>query len=281
VGSSLVDTDNHTRTGRGIYHTSDVVAREVRAWLGERHLLLITDFDGTLSKLAPTPDDAVMSAEVRRALGVVAVHPRTTLAVVSGRRIDDVRDRTEAVAAYVGGLHGLEIAGPSSRFAHPALARAAVAVAGIRAEAERALAWCPQAVLEDKTYALTLHVRRVPPGDAGKALGQFVELAQPALDADLLRVLPGAQVLELLPAVDWHKGKAVEWIRSAVDVGPTTGVGVVYLGDDRTDEDAFATIGMRGVSIGVGDRPHDHLIRFRLASPASVGRFFERLCEGM
>ncbi len=260
---------------------SDVVARQVRTWLGERHLLLTTDFDGTLSNLAPTPDEAELSGEVQTALRTLAAHPRVTLAIVSGRRIEDVRARTGDIASFVGGLHGLEIVGPAGGFLHPALGRVAPVVADIYRNATRALAWCRDAVLEDKTYALTLHVRRVPDEEAAQALGQFVALAQPALDADLLRVLPGAQVLELLPAVDWHKGKAVDWIRSAVDVGPTAGVGVVYLGDDRTDEDAFATLGGRGVSIGVGDRPHDHLIQFRLEGPASVGRFLDRLCADL
>lgn len=260
-----------------MYHTSDVVARELRRWLGERHLLLVTDFDGTLSDLAPTPAEAVMSSAVRDALTAMAGRPRTTLAVVSGRRIDDVRMRTQDVAPYVGGLHGLEIDGPTGGFRHPALQRAAPVLADILARARLALGWCPEVVLEDKTYAVTCHVRRVRADDAGRALGQFVEIAQPALDADLLRVLPGAQALELLPAVEWHKGKAVDWIRSVVDIGPTSGVGVVYLGDDRTDEDAFAVLKDRGIAIGVGDRPHDHLIHFRLAGPASVGRLFERL----
>lgn len=260
---------------------SDVVAREVHTWLGERHLLLATDFDGTLSNLAPTPSEAQVSVEVQSALRTLAAHPRVTLAIVSGRRIDDVRERTGHLAPFVGGLHGLEIAAPTGGFLHPALSRVAPVVAEIHRNATRALAWCRDAVLEDKTYALTLHVRRVPDEEAAQALGQFVGLAQPALDADLLRVLPGAQVLELLPAVDWHKGKAVDWIRSAVDVGPTSGVGVVYLGDDRTDEDAFATLSGRGLSIGVGDRPHDHLIQFRLEGPASVGRFLDRLCADL
>lgn len=257
------------------------MAREVCAWLADRHLLLVTDFDGTLSVLAPTPDGAALSPAVRRALGEVAVHPRMTLAIVSGRRIEDVRDRTEAVAAWVGGLHGLEITGPTGSFLHPALVSVAPAIAEIRARAAAALAWCPQAVLEDKTYALSCHVRGVPTADAGRALGQFVELAQFALDADLLRVLPGAQVLELLPAVEWHKGKAVDWIRAGLGRNPASDVGVVYLGDDRTDEDAFATLKDWGVAIGVGDRPHDHLIRFRLAGPASVGRFLERVCANL
>lgn len=260
-----------------MYHASDVVAQEVRRWLGERPLLLVTDFDGTLSDLAPTPGEAVMSPEVSETLRLVGEHPRTTLAVVSGRRIDDVRGRTADVAPFVGGLHGLEIVGPSGGFLHPALARVEPVIADILARARITLAWCPDIVLEDKTYALTCHVRKASVEDAGRALGQFVEIAQPALDADLLRVLPGAQALELLPAVEWHKGKAVDWIRSVVDLGPTGGVGVVYLGDDRTDEDAFATLKDRGVAIGVGDRPHDHLIKFRLAGPASVGRFLDRL----
>jgi len=260
-----------------VYHTSDVVARDVCAWLGDRHLLLATDFDGTLSAVVSRPADAVLSPAVRTALAAVAVHPRMTLAIVSGRRIDDVRVRTEGVSAYVAGLHGLEIAGPDTVFRHPGLEAVAPVIAGIRQRAAAALAWCPAAVLEDKTYALTCHVRSVPAADAGRALGQFVEIAQAALDADVLRLLPGAQVLELLPAVNWHKGTAVERIRSAVEAGVQQDVGVVYLGDDRTDEDAFATLGDLGMPIGVGDRPHDHLIRFRLAGPDSVGRLLERM----
>lgn len=260
---------------------SDTVARAVLDWLGERPLLFVTDFDGTLADLAPTPAEAVMSEAVGRSLADLAAHPRATVAVVSGRRLADVRARTHDVASYVGGLHGLEIDGPTGGFLHPALARLQPVIADIRTRAATLLAWCPEVVLEDKTYALTCHVRKVPPDRAGRVLGQFVEIAQPALDADLLRVLPGAQALELLPAVDWHKGKAVEWIRSVVDLGPTAGTGVVYLGDDRTDEDAFATLKDRGLSIGVGERPHDRLIRFRLQGPASVGRLLAELRAGL
>jgi trehalose-phosphatase len=258
-----------------VYYTADAVARHVREWLGRRPMLLVSDFDGTLSNLAPTPGEAVMSAAVHAALRAVAQHPRVTLAVVSGRRISDVRVRTGNLAEFVGGLHGLEIEGPDASFRHPALPKVARVLQEIRQRAADVLSWCPAVVLEDKEYALTCHVRRVPAPDAGRALGQFVEVAQPMLDSDLLRVLPGSQAVELLPAVDWHKGKAVDWIRSVVDTGPGLGAGVVYIGDDRTDEDAFATIQSRGMAIGVGDRPHDHLIRFRLAGPASVGRFLE------
>jgi trehalose-phosphatase len=87
------------------------------------------------------------------------------------------------------------------------------------------------------------------------------------------------KALELLPAVDWHKGRATEWIRSRVRAKVGGPLAVVYLGDDRTDEDAFDVLGPDDVAIGVGDRPHTHLIDWRLAGPDSVGRFFGHLAR--
>jgi trehalose-6-phosphatase len=55
---------------------------------------------------------------------------------------------------------------------------------------------------------------------------------------------------------------------------------VVYLGDDRTDEDAFTSLAEDDLAIGVGDRPHTHLIDWRLAGPASVGRMLGLLRNG-
>jgi trehalose-6-phosphatase len=51
----------------------------------------------------------------------------------------------------------------------------------------------------------------------------------------------------------------------------------VYLGDDRTDEDAFSALLEDDVAVGVGTRPHTHLIDYRLAGPDAVGAFFEEL----
>jgi trehalose 6-phosphate phosphatase len=59
----------------------------------------------------------------------------------------------------------------------------------------------------------------------------------------------------------------------------TDPIAIVYLGDDRTDEDAFDALGDGDVVVGVGERPHAHLIDWRLAGPASVGRFLGHLAR--
>jgi trehalose 6-phosphate phosphatase len=208
---------------------------------------------------------------VRAEVDAISRLDSVTFGVVSGRRLPDVRTRVGPAAEFVAGIHGLEIEGPGVEFHHQALVDVVPVLQTIRESAERELAWCPGVLLEDKTYALTCHVRLAPPELAGRALEEFETIAEPQLEAKVLKCLPGAKALELLPAVDWHKGRAVEWIRSIVQSRFGDPV-VVYLGDDRTDEDAFDVLRDDDVAIGVGDWPHTDLIDWRLAGPLSVGR---------
>lgn len=257
-----------------------MVAAEVRRRFEDRHVLLLTDYDGTLAELAPTPAEAVLSDHVRVEFGALATIPDMTVGVVSGRRLDDVRQRVGSSPEFVAGLHGLEIAGPGTSFRHGSLDMVAPVLAKVADNMQQHLAWCPGCLIENKTYALTCHVRLAPPELADSILDEFESLAEPLLEARVLRLLVGAKAMELLPAVDWDKGRAVNWIRNDVQRRSQRPVSVVYLGDDRTDEDAFSALGDDDMAIGVGERPHTHLIDCRLAGPASVGRFFARLRNG-
>lgn len=254
------------------------MAREVSARVGDRHLLLLTDFDGTLSDLAPTPDAATVSDAVQADMARLAALDSVTFGVVSGRRLEDVGKRVPP-AEFVAGLHGLEIAGPGESYRHPVLDSTAPVIARLMRACGEKLAWCPGVFLEDKKYALTCHVRLVPETLADRALEEFETLADPELEAGVLRAMTGAKAIELLPAVDWHKGRACEWIRGRLRDRVAEAISIVYLGDDRTDEDAFAVLHDDDLVIGVGPRPHTQLIDWRLAGPASVGRFFGQLAS--
>lgn len=270
----------HDTSGGAPFADPEIVAADVRSRLAGRHLLLLTDFDGTLSEIAPRPADAVVSDTVRRELTRVAKLDSVTVGVVSGRRLDDVARRVGPAAEFAAGLHGLEIVGPDAAFHHYALDSVESVIARLAAAAERELAWCPGVFLENKTYALTCHVRMSPPPLADRALEEFEALAEPQLEARVLKLITGSKANELLPAVDWHKGRAAEWIRARVAPRVDRPVSIVYLGDDRTDEDAFTSLGDDDVVIGIGARPHTHLIDWRLSGPASVGKFFAALGTG-
>ena len=99
---------------------------------------------------------------------------------------------------------------------------------------------------------------------------------------DTLRVTEGKELLEVRPAVDWHKGRAVEFLLDQID--PPQGSPVLYIGDDRTDEDAFRALrarsGIHGEGVAVGDPPpSDTAATAYVRTPGEVAKLLEALAE--
>jgi trehalose-phosphatase len=89
-----------------------------------------------------------------------------------------------------------------------------------------------------------------------------------------LRKSQGKKVFQLQPARDWHKGKALLWL---LDATGQQGAVPIYLGDDATDEDAFAVLVERGLGILVAELPRPTAARYALQNPFEVEAFLERL----
>lgn len=83
-------------------------------------------------------------------------------------------------------------------------------------------------------------------------------------------------VHEIQPAVDWHKGRAVRWILDAIGSRSST---PVVLGDDLTDEDAFAVVEPVGVAIVIGNSDRLTYASLRLADPGAVLRWLSRAAD--
>jgi trehalose 6-phosphate phosphatase len=225
------------------------------------------------------PEAAAITPRASIALEACAHLPETTVGIVSGRRLADVRQRIGRGPEYIAGLHGLEIDGPDVSFRHPDLVTAAPAVAALAEASARELSWCPGLRLENKTYALTCHVREAPSELAPRALGAFAALANPYVHRGVLRLLTAAYALEARPANHWDKGHALEWLRTHVASRVGTQPVVAYVGDDRTDEDAFLRLVPGDLGIGVGPARPDVRLDWRLAAPDAVGRFLEELAR--
>jgi len=173
------------------------------------------------------------------------------VAVVSGRALGDLRARVRVSGVVYGGCHGLEIVGPGLRFRHPR-ARAAP-VAAVRRRLVSGAHAIPGVRVEFKRLVVSLHYRAVVPSRhaAVRALAASVARAVPGFV-----VVPGRRVFDFVPRVRWDKGRAVCWIvgraRRALAPGPPV---VLYVGDDTTDEAAFAAVGRGGITVHVGDGP--------------------------
>ena len=218
-----------------------------------------------------------MPPETRAALDRLLAMQGVTAAVVSGRGLGDVRRRAAIPGIAYAGNHGMEIDGPGLHRIHPEAMDARPSLEAAHAALERMLDGIPGVWIEDKLLTLTVHFRQTPHG-------HHARVAMAVLDAvagdPLLRVTEGKMVLEVRPSVDWDKGRAALFL--VEQTRPAPGAPVLYIGDDRTDEDAFAALAEHGLGEGVlvADPPPPHTAaRSFLHNPVEVGRLFSTLAN--
>lgn len=235
--------------------------------LEARQPVVFLDYDGTLTPIVARPELAVLDETVRRTL--VALAERCPAAIVSGRDRADVQRLVGLDELIYAGSHGFDIRGPGLRIEHGAAFMPDLNSA--EAALRLSLAHIPGVLLERKTYTLAVHVRGLAP-----AIAVAVEAAVDAALSHYVRLRKGTgkMVFELLPRLDWHKGKAVLHILEALRLSAAH-VLPIYVGDDRTDEDAFDALAGRGIGILVADSPRPTAAYYTLRDPDEVHRFLQ------
>ncbi|MFO0887645.1 MAG: trehalose-phosphatase [Isosphaeraceae bacterium] len=236
-------------------------------------IFLGLDFDGTLAPIRPTPDEVALDRAVRGWLDGLSRMSGVTVAIVSGRSIADVSARVALPGLIYAGNHGLEIAGPEVHFIEPTAAALSGELGSLASRLSGELAEVPGALVEPKGLTASVHDRNVPPADRPR-VEWAVRRAAEGADGRFV-IQPGLCVWEIRPWVDWHKGKAVAAILDAL--GRSEPLLPIYLGDDRTDEDAFAAI-PDGITARVGP-PRPTAARYALESPVEVAFFLRWLLE--
>ena len=239
-------------------------------------MLVALDFDGTLSPIVERPEDAALLEGLESPLRRLVARADTVAAIVSGRGLADVRGRVGLDAMYYAGNHGFEIEGPGVDRIHPAAEAARPALAASAAAVARALAGEPGTEVEDKRWTLSIHYRRAEREGAEARVRRAVEehCRRPGL-----RVTAGKKVFEVRPDVEWDKGRATRFLLDTVGEGRE--IPALFIGDDRTDEDAFAVVRDLGGGIVVGDPPPpDTRAVAWLRGPEEVAALIRELADG-
>jgi len=231
-------------------HEATRIGRWLADWLADGgHLLLLTDYDGTLTPIVSIPDEAWLPLAVRNDLQALARVPRIHVGIVSGRDVADLRERVVVPEAVYAGCHGLEIEGPGMSFCHPVAVAQQEALFAIGLQLSLWAPTVPGLHVELKRFGVAVHYRHV-------AVDQVERVERVVADANQqhgsrLKISYGAKVIEVQPRVGWTKGSCVRWIRDAVRHGSPPPL-VLYMGDDWTDEHAFDALVGQAVTIKVG-----------------------------
>ena len=237
----------------------------------------LLDYDGTLAPLAPTPEAACPPPGTAALLGALAAAPDTDVALISGRTIAALRHWLDVPGLYYVGVHGLEIQLPNGAMRYQAdVAAVEAALPSIRARLDAAVVNLPGVRIEDKGAALAVHYRLAAPA-AGAAARQLVEriVREQRAAAVPLTVLHGHQVAELRPH-GINKGKAVRQLLAAHAAHALP----LYIGDDRTDEEAFAALPPPALTIRVDATGEPTNAAYRVPGPDDVHRFLQAVLDG-
>jgi len=236
---------------------------------GDR-LAVFLDYDGTLTPIVSHPQDAWLSESVRETLRSLAA--RLPVAILSGRDLDDVRGRVHVDGIVYAGSHGFDIAGAGGL--HRELGAAYLPVLNAaETELREALDEIPGAQLERKHFSVAAHYRNVSENDAARVAAAVDAVAARHRE---LRRINGKKVYELLPDIDWNKGKAVLWLLETLE--QERGMAFpIFVGDDRTDEDAFNVLKERGIGILVSEQPQVTAASYWLKDPEEVESFLREL----
>ncbi len=251
------------------FFSRTVSHRELLQRLHTRPRLLAFDFDGTLSEFAPTPAQAFLPKRTQRLLQELTASPETTVALISGRELQTLKDKVKLPGIIYFGSHGLT----SSR-------------RGLGAPAEQMRTWrCtaqkaetilralaapyPGSLVENKGADLSLHYRRV----ASEKIPALLAQARSRMSEFPLFINPGNMVLEFRPPEAPDKGTALRQLAEHVAPGWKKNGVCLYMGDDSNDEDAFAylrTQGSHALSFKVGTGRTQAKYRMRTVKEAET-----------
>jgi trehalose-phosphatase len=235
-------------------------------------MIMLSDYDGTLTRIARTPAQARLPAARRALLARLSRLPGVRLGFISGRSLRELRRMVAVPGAVYVGNHGLEVQGRGLSFVHPKARAARPLLRRLAQRLEQALQDLPGAWVEWKGLTISVHWRAVP-RSAQQAFHRCVRLVTREERARRrIRLTTGKRVVEVRPNVPWGKGESIGWLwRRMRRHRAAGGASLVYFGDDRTDEDAFRTVNrLGGVSVFVGRSPARTSARYRMRDPRDV-----------
>lgn len=211
---------------------NSAVYEQLEAWRdGADSVAILTDIDGTLAPIVPTPDMSEVPEELRGLLRELN-EKYLLVAGISGRKTEDALDLVGLKEMVYFGNHGFEILRDGEveviPEAEPYLEKIQELETRAREELEQ-----EGAFIEEKGITASIHYRNAPPEVGRRA----VELVKAEGERLGLRITVGRGVVEARPPIEVDKGSAVRTLIE--EYKPKR---AMYLGDDTTDLDAFRAL---------------------------------------
>jgi trehalose 6-phosphate phosphatase len=238
---------------------------------GEDRLMVAAAFDGALTRFTRWPEDSYVPPPTLEVLRELMESGRVTVAIFSGRRVDDLASKLR-LPAILAGNDGLEIRGEGVEFTHPTAMHLRPELAAACRDLAAVVTQWPGAWIEDKGLTAAVHYRSVDVADQHQVVLAVRRTMAPYAGA--LGMRAGAKSMEIRPRTGWDRGSALTYIKVKTGIaGPC-----IAIGSDRADEALFrANKGELNVRVGEGPSQAGVFV----ADALEAGRFLSSLLDGL
>ncbi len=225
----------------------DVLMPLLAAYHAGEKLLLLFDYDGTLTPIVDHPWQAQLAPRTRELLSELAAQPNIHAGIFSGRCLDDLERLIGLPQLAYCGLSGIEMRIDGNLLVHPTARESVQLIDEITRRLSAIEHVYPGAWVEHKRYGFTVHYRGVDASlteEVHKRILGFLDSW-----ARQLRIVDAPLAVEVLVGGTWTKGDAV---RKLIDnVGEP--LFIMYAGDAPNDREALeAATAHGGIALGVG-----------------------------
>lgn len=235
--------------------------------------ILILDFDGTLTPIVKSPDQAELSKEVKNLLFKLSKKEGFYVAILSGRRLEDLKKKVNLKNIIYAGNHGLEGEIFGEKYLYPIPNKALLTLGKIQKQLNQITNKFTGTFVEDKDLTLSFHYRLADKQQIPEIKLLINQILKPYLADRLIFVILGKKVIDITPDVNWSKGHFATLIIKKITDRMKTKPIVIFIGDDKTDEDVFKTI-KKGVTIKVG-KNHKSDANYSLRNTKEVFTFLK------
>ena len=215
--------------------------------------LFAFDFDGTLSPIVPVRTAAGMHPSCGSLLRDLVRAPRTLVAVLSSRSLEDLFSRVPLRGLFLGGGSGLEWRLPGGQRIRPGWEeeRGMEEARALLSPVLGKISSIPGVDIEDKRWSIAVHYRNV----SGGGLDSLAPLLDEVRRGKEVRVFDGPSVAEIQLVPGWEKARGLQELCRFLRFDPSGGR-IVYAGDDENDGTAMRwALSRKGTALSVGCRP--------------------------
>lgn len=253
----------------------DMLMPVLAAYHAGEKLLLMFDYDGTLTPIVEHPWQAKLAPQTRELLAELAAQPHVHVGILSGRRIDELEQMIGLPQLFYCGLSGIELRLEGNLLVHPAARDGVQLIDEIIRRLSAIERVYPGAWVEHKRYGFTVHFR----GVEASLIPEVQMRIQGFLDSwsQRLRIVAAPSAVEVLVGNTWTKGDGVR--KMLEQVGEPTFL--FYAGDAPNDREAVEAVTAHGgIAVGVGTLAPDSVTGFA-DDPETLVKWFGALLHAI